>query len=253
MLNIWGQSLLARHIYVMVAIEGDTLVPYTDESMQAILASGSYGKDFTDFLIMVLHRLGEDLWPPGSYYPGGLYRAMTGGGIALGGQTLDHEMMRPYFQEELLVTPEGQWKLGNQAILGKVKRFFLEHLQFDGLLQRYMISYPLDSHVEKRYLHHQSPPYRVLSCRSAGPGLEVSLNDGRCEALDPRSLRLDRAERLYCAVKAAKLPALFSDPARFALLDRLEVDDGRWILALPEGRHSLNLDGAWPYQDTLPE
>ena len=150
---------------------------------------------------------------------------------------------------------EGNWHVGGKVLDERMRGFLLQNLEFDAELVRYRVRYPMETHNETRYLHHESPPLRVRALHFDPGGCSVGLNDGSREPLRPETLRLDAQERLFCAVRAEGLPAWFSDGSRFSLLDRAEETlDGR-VLHLPghPAPHPLCLDASWPGADHLPK
>lgn len=82
-------------------------------------------------------------------------------------------------------------------------------------------------------------PYFVvrIDWRSEGPP-QLVLNDGSTEALSPDALRLD-GTRLVIPVKDGQMTARFLRDAYHDLLDRVEDDDGVWVLALGAQRVPL--------------
>jgi len=62
--------------------------------------------------------------------------------------------------------------------------------------------------------------------------IEVTLLDGRREALRPGTLRADEQERLFCDAGEPPLPALFFRPAYYRLMRYLEEDDGRYFVRI---------------------
>ena len=242
MINEKSNHLLNRWIYVLVKAGQDYLIPYTSKSLNRILDSGEYGDKFPPFLDRFMGSLQSDEWRPGSYYPGGLFRAC----MAVGDDPMRMEFtpttLAPFYQEEFRIEADGAWRVGKKQVSGSVQSFFLKNLEFDGDIERYRVRYWLESHFETRYLHHLSPPYRIRQVTFSAGGVQLLLNDGETEGLRPASLRLDREERLYCAVKAAGLPALFDDNARWRLLHSVEEREGDWLLSVENSEIPLRLD-----------
>src|SRR5262249_18273298 len=136
---------------------------------------------------------------------------------------------------DVYVSPEGRWRVGHRPVTGRVLEFFIQHLRFDAELGRYYVRYTNVNYPETRYLKHESPPYRVRAVDFGTPVPTLLLNDGTTELLRPESLRLNRAEALFCAVKDAGLPAVFDDAPRFQVMDRLEDGNAALSLRLASG------------------
>ena len=242
MIDPKARRLLERWIYILVKVESDFIVPYTMAMRDRIASRGAYGEEFMPFLDRFMDTLQEKRWKPGSYYPGGWYRANASAGREPEKAGITPRALARYYQEEFRIEADGVWRVGEKQVEGGVQAFFLEHLEFDGDLGRYRVRYWLDSYYETRYIHHASPPYRVRQVTSDGGQARLLLNDGRTEPLRPDSLRLDGAERLYCAVKAQGLPAVFENNARWQLLQQVEDREGRWVLCTEQGEIGLRLD-----------
>ncbi len=244
MIDPVAQPLLDRWIYVLVKVDGEFLAPFTVTARERIEREGGYGAPFMPFLNRFMETLHGPLWQAGTYYPGGWYRSLEAAGDGHPEQAeITRAALAPYYQEEFVVQADGGWRVGQKRIEGAVQRFFLNNLSFDEELQRYVIRYRLEMHDETRYLHHESPPYRVLQAVFREGRAELLLNDGSTEPLRPESLRMDGAERLYCAVKAERLPAQFQDNARWQLLQHVEEREGGWVLCMNDGELPLQLDG----------
>ena len=238
-----AKPLLSRWIYVLVKVGEEYLTPFTTDGLERIYRNGGYGDSFRIFLDRVLEALAAPEWPAGTYFPGGWYRALDAAREPPEGVEITPERFRSFFMEEVRVDPEGAWFVGRKRIEGRVLGYFLRNLHFDPDLERYLIRYWLDTYFETRYLHHQSPPFRVLRCSEDAGGFLLHLNDESEEPLRPETLRMDAAERLYCAVKPEGLPARFADPARWQLLQQVEEAAPGWVLRLGAREVPLALEG----------
>lgn len=243
MIDPIAKPLLERWIYVLVKVDSAFLAPYTPEARKRIEAEGGYGEAFIPFLRRFLRALQDTRWQAGSYYPGGWYRGLLEAGTVPPEQAdITPQALAPFYQEEFWIKSDGSWYVGKKRIEGPVQRFFINNLYFDSDLQRYVIRYRLEFHNETRYLHHESPPYRVLQTVDREGRIELLLNDGTTEVLQPGTLRLDGQERLFCAVKAEGLPAQFGNNARWQLLQQVEERESGWVLCLEQQVLPLMLD-----------
>ncbi|HKI96842.1 MAG TPA: hypothetical protein VKB51_00075 [bacterium] len=252
MLTDPGRALLARWIYVLVKVDERFIVPYTPQRWAAVTRDPGYGADFAPLLERFLCALTQGDWPPGSYYPGGWYRQLSARGEDPVRVATAPEALERFHLEEVVVDRDGRWLVGDKAIEGRVLQHFLRNLHFDGELARYVIRYRMEQHFETRYLHHRSPPIRVRRVGLDGGVVTLLLNTGREEPLRPETLRMDEAERLYCAVGADDVPAWFEEPARWELLKDADHRDGGWVLTVGGRELSAPLDAPWPYADALP-
>lgn len=241
------RALLQRSIYVLVRVGEEFLAPYVPAARARILDEGGYGPAFPPLLERTLAALAAGDWPGGSYFPGGWYRSLAARGVDPAGVALTRESLGPFYSDEVVVEADGRWRVGRKWIEGAVLRFFLRNLHFDPDLGRYLIRYRNVGYFETRYLRHESPPFRVVRVWEDGRRPLLELNDGTREPLRPETLRLDGQERLYAAIKAHDLPALFERSARWQLLDRLEQDGAGWRLLVRDQAIPLRLDAPRPY------
>jgi hypothetical protein len=244
-------ELLPRRIFVLVREGREFRVPYTPEVWKALEADGEYPEGFFILLARLMEALRSEVWPAGSYFPGGWFRALVARGEPADKAIPTPAALAAFFGEEVRVSPAGVWTVGSKVITGAVLRFFLRNLHFDAVLMRYVIRYALDTHMETRYLHHESLPLRILALEPRAGGLWVHANDGTVELLRWETLRLDAQERLYCAIRPERLPAEFASGPRFRLLDRLEEQAGLWRSPDSPGSAPLNLEAPWPGAGSL--
>jgi len=99
--------------------------------------------------------------------------------------------------------------------------------------------YGLQIGRERARIEVEDTPYMVREVRFCGAQVELKLNDGSLEILDPASLRIGAANVLYCQVKPEKLPARFLRPAYYQLVGRVEQDEDGYFLEL--GREKFYL------------
>ncbi len=77
------------------------------------------------------------------------------------------------------------------------------------------------------------------------------LNNSGREALRPETLRIDRNERLYCAVLPEQVPAEFEEAARWEILKDAEERNGGWVVTLSGQDIVLAAEMPWPYADRI--
>ncbi len=248
-----GTRLLQRWIYVMVKLGEDFLLVNLAAENSAKRMEADYGPDFLPFLSGFLAALDGGPWPPGSYYPGGLYRRRLQAGDPPLGMLLTQEAVQPFFLEELLVDEEGSWFSGEKRLSGRILDFFLEQLEFDPVARRYRVRYRLENSFEVNYLRHRSPPFRVRKVVPSENGPALLINNGQTHTLRPQSLWLDDRERLHAGIGDPTVGARFEEPARWELLKDAEMDDGRWVVTIGGQRVSLAPDSPWPFADDPPE
>jgi hypothetical protein len=247
-----SRHLLERWIYVLVLSDGEFIVPYTTSRQAALRANKEYGPDFHPFLEKFLAVLSGPDCRPGNYFPGGWYRALKAQGRDVATVEIHPYALEPFYGEEVHVDSRGRWKVGTRPVAGRVLEFLLRHLKFDMELARYLVRYRNVSYPETRYLRHESPPYRIRAIRFEEEGPLLCLNDGTLEPLRPETVRMNRHEALFCAVKPERLPAVFDDAARFQLMDRLEHGDGGYVLWLAKKAVPVLLEAQWEGADVLP-
>jgi len=226
--------LLHRWVFPMVMVGRRFELPYGAARRRELARNGTYAADFGPFLKRVLRAMRDPMFPPGSYFPAGWYRALLDRGVDPAQAHATPEALAPFYRPELRVDGLGRWWSGEKHIKGRVLRFFLNHLQYEPGLGLYAVRYPLEQIEEAQYVHHESPPLRVERLLVAHGPPSIELNDGTVEPLRAESLWLDRGDRLYCSVKwtqySAGLIAAIDDPARWDLLSTLENEDGTWFV-----------------------
>lgn len=252
MIDPVSRLLLERWIYTLVLLGGEFMVPYTAPRQAALRGSGEYDPDFHLFLERFIAALTAPDCRPGNYFPGGWYRALKAQGRDVTRVEIAPDALGPFYGEEVHVDANGRWRVGARPVTGRVLEFFLRHLRFDADLGRYWVRYRNVNYPETRYLRHESPPYRVRRVSFDGGTPLLYLNDGTSEPLRADTLRLNRREALFCAVKPQRLPAVFEDAARFHLLDRIEDHSGGVVLPTAAGAVPLRLEAPWEGADALP-
>ena len=248
-----GRRLLQRWIYVMVKLGEDfLLVNLAAESLREKMEA-DYGPEFLPFLSDFQAVLDGELWPPGSYYPGGLYRRRLGAGEAPGGTPLTQEVVKPFFLETLLVDEKGNWFSGEKRLSGRILDFFLEQLEFDPVARRYRVRYRGENSFEVNYIQHRSPPFRVRRVVPSENGAALLINNGQTHPLRPETLWLDGLERLHAGIGRPAVGARFEEPARWEVLRDAEMAGGQWVVTVGGRRVSLAPDSPWPFADDPPE
>lgn len=240
-------SLLGRWVFPMVKVGPKFILPYGARTRSSLVEGGDYDSPFLPFLERVLSELGDPKFAPGSYFPGGWYKALTARGQDPAHIQVTAEGLAPFYRPELRVDPHGRWWSGEKRIKGRVLQFFLGHLKYEPELGLYCVRYPLERIEEAQYIHTESPPFRVqrVDLKSLPPRLV--LNDGTIEVLRPESLWLDRQDQLYCLVKFDRTPtgviAAVDDPARWEMLSTLEEDAGSWSVRIGGARQAIPVRG----------
>lgn len=83
----------------------------------------------------------------------------------------------------------------------------------------------LKNDVNWAYVEIDGPPIFVKDANVTEAGLDLVLSDGRIEALDPKTLRVDDDGFLFCTVRDGTMEAQFTSQAAFRLESRLGEDD----------------------------
>ncbi len=81
--------------------------------------------------------------------------------------------------------------------------------------------YCLRNDLNWAYIALEGAPVFVRQAVPKAGGVELGLSDGRCEMLDPKTLRQDAQGVLYCTVRAGCMTARFSREAMWGLKDCL--------------------------------
>ena len=261
------RDLAHRWCFVLVRCGSDYILPVHEEAYGRLLAHGGYDTAFFAFLEEFVLVLKRSAWcVPGHYFPGGWWRFLQSQGKTDTAATIDKTRFAPFYSPELIVDASGDWFLGATRIQGRAWNYLQRHLNFEAASGHYRVAYPLGAYHETRYLHAQSPPYRVERLTWQADEVLLHLNDGTQEKLDLASLRLDANERLHVSIgtqdsskeDARKqdvhqgLPARLSAKAHWEVFSRLEASDEGWDLSWGGQRHALALHAAWPAHWHLP-
>ena len=132
---------------------------------------------------------------------------------------------------------DGRWYADGQVV---------ENQRIADLFSRHVCRRP-DGGYALRIADEQAPivvedtPYVVTGVGRDGDGrLQLELNDGSREPLDPHTLRSGPADVLYCRVKAASEPARFLRAAYYQIAPYVGVDDsGSFVLRLARGDYPI--------------
>ena len=85
---------------------------------------------------------------------------------------------------------------------------------------------------ERARIEVEDTPYMVREVSFHEAEVELKLNDGSSEILDPGTLWIGAGNVLYCNVKSEKLPARFLRPAYYQLVSQVEQDEDGYFLEL---------------------
>ena len=78
-------------------------------------------------------------------------------------------------------------------------------------------------------------PFVVVRVEAAGPTLDLTLNDGTQETLDPSTLRLTAAGIPYCRIKDGQFEARLSRAAAYQLGQLIDYDEATGAAVLKLG------------------
>ncbi len=227
-----AEALIRRWIFPMVRAGEELVLPFGEGPLDQLRQDGGYDADFPAFLQRFLKSLADPAWVAGSYFPAGWYRALRAAGKDPLRTEPDPQSLKPFYADELCVDRQGRWRLGAKPVTGRVLRFFLGNLFYDAPLALYCVRYRVEQLFERCYLHHESPPFRIVAIDLGSSTPQIVLNDGTREPFEPDSLWLDAAEELHCPVKSQRLPGRFATAPRWEILKTLEERQGRMIVRI---------------------
>lgn len=104
--------------------------------------------------------------------------------------------------------------------------------------------YRLQIGREHARIEVEDTPYLVRETNFVASRVELKLNDGSREILDPGTLWVGAGNVLYCRVKEERLPARFLRPAYYQLASRIEQDEEGFFLRAEFHKHYLREEGA---------
>ena len=204
--NVWFLFLFEQHfLSPLVAAEREKL----EEA--GILCEPSVQQLVQQLLPPMIEQL-----PQGIYFPIPIAKAMEKEGEL----TLDLAMKFHY--EFIIVDEKQKWFFKGKEIECKVKDLFVSHLFYESSLDRYFIEYQVDNHWDKCYLECRITPMIGLKI-DFNNELQVLLNNSKIDQIMLTTIRVNSIEQCFCQTMNHG-EILFSDNARFALLQNLQED-----------------------------
>lgn len=157
----------------------------------------------------------------GTYFPVPLARAVAAG------RAFDDALMSFHYPP-IEVDADRRWVWKGRPVADRIRRFFVQHIGYEPALGVYFVEYRVnDGWWDKCYLDCETTPLVAVQMRedAAGGSGEVvaDLNNGRIDALDLDSLRLDDQERLFASSARHGLVEI-ADAPRFTLLRTVSED-----------------------------
>jgi hypothetical protein len=128
----------------------------------------------------------------------------------------------------LRVLPDGSWRVGEQPVShARSLRYFKQRLVFDETG-----AFVVDG-AKRMPIRVEGPPFQVESIvfDTDKAEMRIHLDDGSEEVLtDPVVAMSPETGRFECVVKAGQARAVLSPPAQDTLLDRLEEENGDFVV-----------------------
>lgn len=132
------------------------------------------------------------------------------------------------------VDKEGRfWHLNAEMTHEGINRLLMDHVELDDR-GRYIISY----HGQRCYVEVEDTFFVILRVdgRKFDDGsvgeLDVHLNDGTVETLDPSTLEQNKDNVLYARIKNGRFPARFLRGSYYQLAEYVIEKNGRYVLPL---------------------
>lgn len=144
----------------------------------------------------------------------------------------------PFSREsKIRIDREGRfWHEGERVEHQGLERAFAQWVTWDDESQRYQLRNSLDW----CWITVEDAPLVVWAARVDAEGrVWLSLSDGSVEPLAIETLRVDRNDVPYCAVRGGTVDAKFLQAAAFSLLDHAEPEGDGWALVLGPTRVKL--------------
>lgn len=219
------EPLWSRGVSIFLSHEARFRNPLSPTDREA-LADSDAAKD-PAVVAVVAEELPErlDRLERGTYFPVPLARAVAGG------RAFDDALMSFHYPP-VVVDADRRWSWKGGPVADRIRRFFVQHIGFEPALGVWFIEYRVnDGWWDKCYLDCETTPLVAVQLREEGgageEGVVADLNNGRTDALDPDSLRLDEEERLFASSARHGLVEI-ADTPRFALL-RTASEDCRTV------------------------
>ena len=230
----WAEELRANQCYLFFKVNRHFCNPLVAQEWQALkdqplLRDAAVRAVVEDQLVGALPQL-----EPGIYSPVPIARALERGDPL-------ESALATFRYEPIQVDDQQQWWWQGRPVAPRLRRFFTEHLVFVTELGLWAFEYRVnDDWFDKSYVLGAMTP--VLAHRAEWThdpfALEVYLNTGRSDLIDPTTLRFDARERLL-GMSALHGEVLLSETVKFQLLKHLTEQDGALILVV--GSRSLEI------------
>jgi hypothetical protein len=131
---------------------------------------------------------------------------------------------------------DGVWYADDEPIANRrIADLFSRHVhrRADG-------GYELRIADERAAIEVEDTPYVVVGVTRTPASIDVELNDGTREPLDPSSLEVGENEVLYCRVKRGTERARFLRPAYYQIAPQtFEKEGGRFVLRVGQSEYAI--------------
>ena len=215
------ERLWPRGISIFLSHEARFRNPLSPADREALTSSEAAGDPAVVAVVAeeLPNRL--DRLERGTYFPVPLARAVAAG------RAFDDALMSFHYPP-IVVDAERRWSWKGQPVAERIRRFFVQHIGFEPSLGVWFVEYRVnDGWWDKCYLDCATSPLVAVQLREEGEGVGravvADLSNGSVDTLDPDSLRLDEAERLF-ALSADHGLVEIADAPRFALLRTVSED-----------------------------
>jgi uncharacterized protein len=131
---------------------------------------------------------------------------------------------------------DGVWYADDEPIDNeRIAHLFSRHVR-----RRAGGGYELEIGPERAPIEVDDTPYVVVGVDAKGGSMEVELNDGSRERLDPCGLEVGGANVLYCRVKGGTERARFLRTAYYQIAPNVsEREAGRFVLRVGENEYPI--------------
>jgi hypothetical protein len=131
---------------------------------------------------------------------------------------------------------DGVWYADGEPIANeRIAALFSRHVR-----RRDGGGYELRIADERAPIEVEDTPYVVVGVSRSPQAIEVELNDGTREPLDPSSLEVGEGEVLSCRVKQGTERARFLRPAYYQIAPQMfEKEAGRFILRVGQREYAI--------------
>ncbi|MBF0278573.1 MAG: hypothetical protein HQM13_12310 [SAR324 cluster bacterium] len=211
------KTLAEHNILILYRWKHENYNPLIPEQQNALRISGLLNDPVN---LEVLKKLIETLpeLTPATYCPVPMVREMKQG------VSFTRTLAEKYSYAYIKVNRKQEWFLKGVRLDQKIRKFLEENLYYEKLLNRYYVEYRVDQSMDKCYLDCEITPIVATQISIKSDHLELILNNGKIDRVDPSGFQIDDKESLFCSTQNYGEAQLADNP-RYFVLKKISDDE----------------------------